>query len=159
MKAMKNDIVSAVASIIVGVLLIMFKDAVVSIAMTALGITLMISGALDIVNKYFQIGILKAIFGVLVLIFGWLFIKIALIFIGAVLIYRGALALYAFRKSGDIYPKLVDRIFIISAPILNIAAGVCFILNQSASLMWIFILAGFLMVADGVMELLRLAKR
>lgn len=75
----KNEsIVSAIISIVLGFMLTIMKSEVISIAITILGIAILISAIIDFLNKLTNAAIIKGVIGICILVFGWMFVNLAL---------------------------------------------------------------------------------
>ena len=74
----KEDIISALFSMLIGVMLIVMKGQVVSIAITVFAVIVLISAVIDLVHKLVNSAVVKAVIGVCLLIFGWVFVSVAL---------------------------------------------------------------------------------
>ena len=95
----KNEgIVSSIIYIALGLMLIIMKGSVISLAITILGVAVLISAIMDLVNKLTNIGIVKAVIGVCILAFGWMFIDLALYILAASIIVMGLLKISNIHK-------------------------------------------------------------
>ena len=88
-----NKLLSAVLTIALGILFIILKSDVVSIAMTLLGVALIISGVIDLLHKLIAPGIVKAVIGVAVIVFGWTLMSIAIYIMAALILAFGVVQL------------------------------------------------------------------
>ena len=91
---MKNvnstKLLSAILTILVGMLFLIWKGAIVSIAMTVIGVLLIIAAVMNLIRKNYTACVIGAVFGVMVLCFGWIFLSVALYVLAAILlIYEG----------------------------------------------------------------------
>lgn len=146
---MKNNsgLIRAIVSIVVGLLFIVKKGEIISLAMTLLGIGAIIMSIIDFVNRRNTKAIFEAIIGVFVIVFGWLVIDLAIYAIAIVLIIYGIMQIVAAAQSNcDILELL--------SPIATAVAGVCLLFNRGSAISLVFIIAGILLFIDGVLGLI-----
>ena len=151
-KSKKEALFTALSLIAVGILFVIFKSEIISIALTVIGGYLVVWGIVNVINKLFYNGIVKIVFGALVLVAGWLFIQIALYLLGAFLLISGASDLYRIFKN-KIKKLTISFIARIIQPIIYVMVAVCLFFNQGAALSWVFIASGIFLMLDGVVAL------
>ena len=151
-KSKKEAIVTALSLIAVGLLFIVFKNDIISLALTVIGGFLVVWGIINVINKLFYNGIIKIVFGALVLVAGWLFIQIALYLLGAFLLISGASELYRIFNH-KIKKVTISLIASIIQPILSVMVAICLFFNQGNTLSWVFIVSGVFLMIDGVVAL------
>ena len=150
----KNEgIVSSIIYIALGLMLIIMKGSVISLAITILGVAVLISAIMDLVNKLTNIGIVKAVIGVCILAFGWMFIDLALYSLAASIIVMGLLKISNIHKFSPVNLTAKDKIMLYMKPVVTVIAGACLFFNQGGTISWIFFVTGALLVIEGVMEL------
>ncbi len=155
----KEDIISAVFSMLIGVMLVVMKGQVVSIAITVFAIIVLISAVIDLINKLVNSTIVKGVVGVCILIFGWVFVSVALYLLAAAIIIMGLLRIVNMHK---ILPEEMDhreKIFAYIRPAITVLAGICLLFNQGGAVNWVFILTGVLLVAEGVLDVADALKK
>ena len=152
-KKIGNDLVTALALILIGALFMIYKSEVISIAMSIIGVTLIILGVVDSVRKFVVSGVVKIAFGVLVLAAGWLFITLALYILGAFLLIVGVSELYKLTKV-KIKKMTLPMAMHIVQPIIYILVAICLFFNQGGALSWVFTVSGLFLVIDGVVALI-----
>lgn len=155
----KEDIISAIISMLIGVMLVMMKGQVVSIAITVFAVIVMISAVIDLVNKLTNSAIAKAVIGVCLLIFGWVFVSVALYLLAAGIIIFGLLRIVNMHK---ILPEGMTReqkLFAYIRPGITVLAGICLLFNQGGAVNWVFILTGVLLVAEGILDVADALKK
>ena len=152
-KKIGNDLVTALALILIGALFMIYKSEVISIAMSIIGVTLIILGVVDFVRKFVVSGVVKIAFGVLVLAAGWLFITLALYILGAFLLIAGVSELYKLTKV-KIKKMTLPMAMHIVQPIIYILVATCLFFNQGGALSWVFTVSGLFLVIDGVVALI-----
>ena len=84
-----NEFLTSVALIVIGLLFLIYKGGIISIAMSVIGVTLIALGIIDIIRNRVTVGIIKLVLAALVMLAGWLFIKLALYLLGAILLIVG----------------------------------------------------------------------
>ena len=151
-----SQFVSALMTLILGVLFVILKGEVVGIALTVFGVVLLISAVLELIKLKIASGIIKAILGIAVLIFGWVLIDIALLVIGIVLIVFGVLELVkrivaVFKKNNT---KLLAKILGFISPVFSIVAGYFLITSSGETVAWAIILGGVLLIINGALALI-----
>ncbi len=154
----KENIISAAIAIVIGLLLIILKGKVISIALTVVGVAILISAISDFIGKKTEGGIIKAVIGVCVLVFGWVFVELAFYILAAALIIMGITQIANIRKYGPHGVTLKDNALIYGKSIITALAGVCLLFNQGGTINGVFIVAGILLLVDGVMELISAIK-
>ena len=155
----KDQLMSAVLSIILGLLLIIMKNKVINITIAVFGIAILISATIDFINKLINIGIVKAVVGVCVLFFGWMFVNLALYIVAAAILIMGLLQIVNIQKYTFINISSAEKVMIYIKPILTVIAGGFLLFNQGGTLAWVFVLTGTLLIIQGVLGIVVLLKR
>ena len=149
-----NKLISAILTILLGVLLIVKKADVISIGITVLGIALLVSAILDFVRKKVVSGVIKIVLTILFVVLGWTLIEIALYILAAFLLIFGVLDIIG-KITGKKLPKsLFGKIIAFVEPVISIAAGVCLLFAQGETLVWVFILTGIVLLVNGILALI-----
>ena len=151
-----NKLLSAVLTIALGILFIILKSDVVSIAMTLLGVALIISGVIDLLHKLIAPGIVKAVIGVAVIVFGWTLMSIAIYIMAALILAFGVVQLVQAikEKQNNTMKKLLSFI----EPALMVIVACCLLFNQGGTIAWVFIVAGVVLIIEGVIALIGCLK-
>ena len=152
-KKIGNDLITALALIIIGALFMIYKSEVISIAMSIIGLTLIVLGVVDALRKFVVPGVVKIAFGILVLAAGWLFITLALYILGAFLLVAGVAELYKLTKV-KIKKITLPMAMHIAQPIIYILVAICLFFNQGGALSWVFTVSGLFLIIDGVVALI-----
>ena len=152
-KRFGNDIVTAVALIVIGALFMIYKSEVISIAMSLIGAVLIVLGIVDITRQFVVSGVVKIVFAVLVLAAGWMFITLALYILGALLLIAGISELYNLSKV-KIKKITLPIAMHIAQPIIYILVAICLFFNQGGALSWVFTVSGLFLIIDGVVALI-----
>ena len=148
-----NDLLTAAALILIGLLFIIYKGGIISLAMSLIGITLIVLGIIDIIKKRVVSGVIKLVFSALVMLAGWLFITLALYVLGAFLLVAGVSQLVALSKVK--LKKLTLPVAMHYAqPIIYILIAVCLFFNQGGAISWVFTVSGIFLIIDGIAALI-----
>ena len=140
-----QKLTSPLIMLIIGILLLVFKGGVVSIALTVLGVLFLIIGIIDITNKKMQTGITRLIIGAVIIVFGWLFVQIALYIIAVILAIAGIYGLISLMTQ----KKKFSLIYL--NPLLLFVAGVCLFFNQGVTMDWVFVVVGAVFLVQGIL--------
>lgn len=144
-----NELLTAIALILIGGLFIIYKGEVISIAMSLIGITLVVLGIIDILRARVFSGVVKLVFAALVVLAGWLFVTLALYVLGAFLLIAGITQLIAISKL-KIKKLTLPAVMHIAQPIIYILVAICLFFNQGGAISWVFILSGVFLILDGI---------
>ena len=144
-----NELLTAIALILIGGLFIIYKGEVVSIAMSLIGITLVVLGIIDILRARVFSGVVKLVFAALVVLAGWLFVTLALYVLGAFLLIAGITQLIAISKL-KIKKLTLPAVMHIAQPVIYILVAICLFFNQGGAISWVFILSGVFLILDGI---------
>jgi len=148
-----NKLIMSVLAITVGIMFIVMKGEVISLAMTVLGIAAIVMGILDFSKSNSKSGVVKIIAGALVIAFGWMFAKIMLYIVAVLMIVYCIGNLLASLKT-DGYPmSAVQAIRTYAKPVIGLIAGASLLMNQGGTVSWAFVIAGIIFVAEGIMML------
>ena len=140
---MKNSkLISGILLAVVGLLLIVLKGQVISIAATCLGVIFIVNGIMAIVKNDFTKGIITIVIGAIIILFGWLFVTIALYILGALLIAYGVLDLINKSKVKIVFDDTLKKVLYYIIPVLYIVAGACLLFNQGETVSFVFIFSG-----------------
>lgn len=149
----KENIISALGSILLGILLIVMKGKVITAAITILAIFVILGAVADFMAGLANIGIMKAVAGVCILVFGWLFAALAFYILAAGIIVMGLLQITSIKKTMPVNLTAGERFQEYFKPGLMVVAGACLLFNQSGTIAWAFIVTGILLIVNGVMSL------
>jgi uncharacterized membrane protein HdeD (DUF308 family) len=144
-----NELLTAIALILIGGLFIIYKGEVISIAMSLIGITLVVLGIIDILRARVFSGVVKLVFAALVVLAGWLFVTLALYVLGAFLLIAGITQLIAISKL-KIKKLTLPAVMHIAQPVIYILVAICLFFNQGGAISWVFILSGVFLILDGI---------
>ena len=145
-KKTTTELFTSLLYIIVGVLLVIFREQTLGWAMTVAGVFFVIAGVLDIMRKNYVGGAISLIIGIAILILGWTAVSIVLLVLGVLIAVKGVVALINVLKKSR--KNALEIVF----PCLSIAVGVLLAFGNIAGI--IIIVVGVLLVIDGVIGLL-----
>ena len=158
MEKNSEKLLQAILTIVLGVLFIVFKNDIIGITMTILGIALIISAIIDLVHKQVAPCVIKAVVGVVIIVFGWTLMSAALYIMAALLLIYGILLLYQMIKENKERIENADKALGFIKPILYIVSAVCLLFNQGGTIEWVFILSGLFFVVEGIISLVQYFK-
>ncbi|MBQ7923824.1 MAG: DUF308 domain-containing protein [Clostridia bacterium] len=153
-KQLSNNLIMAIIMIALGILFIIFKAGVISIAMTVFGVALLVVAVLDLLNKDWVPCVVKAVLGVAVILFGWLLVDIARIVLAVVLLIYGVLQVIEACKNLKKNKSLLSKILIFVEPVVIVAIAVCLFFNINI----LFIIAGVFFLVEGILGLIKALK-
>ena len=152
-----NKLISAILTVVLGLLFIVMKGGVISIAMTVFGVALIVMGILDVLKQNVVPGVVRAAIGVLVILLGWLLVKVAMIILGVVLIAYGVLQVLEILKEKGNKKSVVEMLLQYAQPAINIVIGICLLFGNAVD--WICIIAGVIFLIQGILALLDFLKK
>ena len=154
----KEGIASAIISVAVGLMLIIMKDDVISIALTVLGVAAIVSAIIDFIHRMPNLGLIKAVIGVCILVFGWMFVNLALYILAASIILVGLLQIFNIHNFCPVNMSLTRKILTYIKPVITVMAGACLLFNQGGTIAWIFAFTGVLLIIEGVLEIIAMLR-
>lgn len=139
-----DKFLTALFTIVLGVLFIVLKGDVVSIGMTIMGVALIISSIIDLIKKQGSQSIVKLVIGIVVIVFGWTLVSAALYIMAAVLLITSVMQISAISK--------MTKGFNLSylQPIMNLLVAICLLFNQGGTISWVFVVSGVCLIIEGV---------
>lgn len=146
-----NELISSLLYIIIGVLLVIFRDQALGWAMTIAGVIFVVSGIIDLCRRNFTGGAVSLIIGIAILVLGWLAAKIVLIVLGVLIAVKGVFALI------DVFKKSHKNALEIVFPVLTIVLGALLAFGNGVGI--IIAVAGVLLAIDGVIGLIASLKK
>lgn len=151
-----SNLISAIMTLALGILCLILKQDVVTIALTVVGVVLIVTAVLELIRQSVASGIIKAVLGIAVLVVGYLILNIALKVIGVVVLVYAILELVKRilavikGKSGKLWTTILGFIY----PALCVVASVLLITSTGEAVSWAIIVAGVLFVVEGVIALI-----
>ena len=156
----KNEnLISALISIILGLMLIVMKGEIISITLTILGIVGIIMAIIDFVHSLTMTGIIKAVVGACVLVFGWMFVNLSLYILAAVIIIMGLMQIVSIHRIGQVFLTTGEKMLAYIRPVLTVIAGAILFFNQGGVINWVFVLTGILLLVEGVLNLVDATRK
>ncbi len=154
MKNQSNKLLTSVITIVLGVLLMVWKTSIISIAITLFGVYLIILGILDLVNKKDETtAIIKLIVGVAAILLAWLLTAVAVITLGVILMLHGITLILDIIKANKQVKGLVPTIMLWAVPVISIAAGLFIAFGSGMD--WAFIVVGVIVIIEGIISLVQ----
>ena len=150
-KKKNNELISSLLYIIIGVLLVIFRDQALGWAMTVAGVIFVVSGIIDLCRRNFTGGAVSLIIGIAILVLGWLAAKIVLIVLGVLIAVKGLFALI------DVFNKSRKNALEIVFPVLTSVLGALIAFGNGVGI--IIAIAGVLLAIDGVIGLIGSLKK
>ena len=138
--------------ILLGILFIVLRGSVISIAMTVIGAGLLVLGITSLLAGLAAVAIVELIGAAIIIVFGWTLVSFAIYVLAALLIVFGVMqiidaasiaATHGFGALAATYAR----------PILSIVAGICLFVNRGGILNSALLFAGILLLIEGVLEL------
>ena len=150
-KKSNSELFSSLLYIIIGVLLVIFRDQALGWAMTVAGVIFVVSGIIDLCRRNFTGGAVSLIIGIAILVLGWLAVTIVLLVLGILIAVKGLVALI------DVLKKSRKNALEIVFPILSIVVGLMLAFGNALDIM--IIIVGVLLAIDGVIGFLGALKK
>ena len=152
-KVNSAKLLSAILTILLGVLFLIWKGTIVRAVITGIGILLIVAAVMSLIRKDHTSCVICAVFGALIIAFGQLFLSAAFYVLAAVLLIYGILLLIEIAKRGLMRVGVRGAIIRIAQPLLCILAACCLLLYQGDTVDWLFILSGLFLMVEGVLAL------
>ena len=149
----KENVASALGSILLGILLIVMKGKIITAAITLLAVFVIVGAIMDFVAGLVNYGIVKSVAGICILVFGWVFASLAFYILAAGIILMGLLQISSIKKTMPVNLTAGERFQEYFKPGLMVVAGACLLFNQRGTIAWAFIVTGILLIVNGVMSL------
>ncbi|MBE7061022.1 MAG: hypothetical protein E7382_00630 [Clostridiales bacterium] len=144
-----SNLITAVLTIVLGALLIIFKGFILNIAMTIVGVGLIVWAVIDALDKKWTPAIIKGVAGVLLIVLGWLITGIILYVLAGLLlvyaVYQIYLLVTAKKKKWELFVQ----------PVLFALIAILFFLQGFG---WAFVVAGIILVIQGILALIACFK-
>ena len=145
-KKQSLSISSSLLYIILGALLVLFKNQMLGWAMTIAGIFFIVTGVMDVLKKNLSSGIVNLFIGVAIIAAGWLIAGVVLLVLGLFIAFRGVMDLLAVLK---LKSKGLMKFL---SPVLTIIVGLALAFGNGVGI--IITVVGVLLILDGVLALL-----
>ena len=145
--------------IAVGLCLMVLRGGIIGILLTVLGVAIIVSGIIDAVQR--KDGVLcaiKCVIGAVLIAGGWLFLSVMLYIVGAMLVVFGVLWIIKLARRYTKGSTALETIRLYFVPCICLLVGVCLFFNGTAIVDLAFIIAGALLVIDGLVYLINVIK-
>ena len=150
----RNELIAAILMTVMGILFLVWKSNVISIAMTVFGIFLILQAILSLIAKQYVVAAIKGFFGVIVILLAWVFIKVALIIFAILLALVGLLQLLESIKNLPHAKTVLVKVLSFVKPAIYIAISVCLFVNTVKAVDIVFIIAGVFFIVEGIISLI-----
>ena len=150
----RNELIAAILMTVMGILFLVWKSNVISIAMTVFGIFLILQAILSLIAKQYVVAAIKGFFGVIVILLAWVFIKVALIIFAILLALVGLLQLLESIKNLPHAKTVLVKVLSFVKPAIYIAISVCLFVNTVKAVDVVFIIAGVFFIVEGIISLI-----
>lgn len=146
-----EKLIAAIATVAVGILLIVLKEATVQIITSIVGVLLIVLGVLDWISRDTRFGALKILIGIALLAFGWL-VDVAVLYIAAICLFIVAIWwIYELWRTRLVRSLCGTAVFLYAQPVLLLLIGLFLLFHQLENSGWVFITAGILTTVEGAM--------
>ena len=144
-----GKIISAFVTITLGVLLIAWRGDIIHVLMTVLGISLIVLGVLDLLEKNIRQAWIKLALGVLSVAFGWLLVSAVAYVVAIATIAFAVWLTVGFFKGGTKICFNLSSVVQWLKPVLLVITGLFLFFNNGGKAEWAFILVGICIVLLG----------
>ena len=144
-KKLDSALFSAILYIVLGALLVIFKDQMIAWAMTIAGIVFVVVGVLELIKKNWVGGAVSLIIGILIIVLGHVVTEVVLLVLGILLAIKGLVALLDALKQKK---NVLGILF----PILTMVVGLFLAFGDMFGLL--LMIGGILLIVDGVFGLI-----
>ena len=151
-----EKIVTAILTMVFGVLLIALQDRFIGILMTIGGVCLLTLGAMDILQRFIPPAVIKIVSGILIIICGWALVEAVLYVIAAILLVACILLLYDKIRKRATCETTWQTVLAYALPAVGILIGCLLLFHQAFAIELIFIISGALTVIEGGMLLVEI---
>ena len=153
-KSFKDSaLIMSILYILVGALLLIFRAAMLDLAIKIVGIVFIVSGVLELIKKNWVGGVISAIIGIAILVLAWAFIEIVLLVLGIMIAIKGIISLIDVLKSSD---RTALRLVF---PVLTIVCGLALAFAFGSLMDIMIIVGGVLILIDGIFGLIAALKK
>ncbi|MBR6743795.1 MAG: DUF308 domain-containing protein [Clostridia bacterium] len=117
-KKSNSELISSLLYILIGALLVIFRDRALGWAMTVAGVLFLVFGVLELLRNHWSGGAVNLVIGIAIIVFGWALTGIVILVLGILIALKGVVALVdslrAYRKSA------VDIVFSILTVVIGL---------------------------------------
>ena len=141
-----EKIITAIFTIAIGVLLIIMKGEMISVFMTILGVSLMVLGFIDLLQKNIPMATIKLVIAAVVILFGWTIVSAVVYVIAAIVLIVGIITLYDGIRFKLHCVRGLEMLKLLAPSIVCIVIGLILFFNK---LNWVFVVAGLCTIVEG----------
>ncbi len=149
-----EKIISALLTMALGVMFVILKDNFIGILMTVAGVSLLILGVVDIINRGIPPAIIKIVSGLLLIICGWAIVEAVLYVLSGILLVFGILLLYGKIKNKPHCALWWHVVLEYATPIICISIGILLLFHKGDFIDAILVVSGILTIIEGSILLL-----
>ena len=146
-------IITAILTMIFGILLMVMQDNFIGLLMTIAGLTLIVLGIVDIFQRFIPPAVVKIVSGILIIVCGWVLVEAVLYVISALLLIAGILLLYDKIRKRLFCETLWQTILEYALPSMCVLIGGLLLFHQAFAIEIIFIISGLLTLLEGILLL------
>lgn len=151
LKKFNSELILSLLYILIGVLLVIFRDRTLGLVMTVAGVIFLVFGILELLRSNWTGGAVSLIIGLSIIVLGWLLTKIVILVFGILIALKGVVALIdelrRFKKNA------VDIVF----AVLTIVIGLLLAFGELLSIM--IAIAGVMLMFNGIVKLISSAAK
>lgn len=144
-----ESILLSLVTITLGVLLVAWRGDIINVLMTVLGISLLVLGVLDLIERNVKVAILKLGLGVLSVVFGWLLMSAVAYILATFIIILAIYLAFDFFKKGNRLCWSLRSFLLWVRPVCLTLMGIFLFLNNGGQAEWAFVVVGALTVVLG----------
>ena len=144
-----EKIISAVLTMVVGILLITMQDKFIGVLMSIAGACLIVLGIVDLFHRYVPPAVIKIVSGIVIIVCGWVLVEAVLYIVAAMLLIAGTLLLYDKIKKRVRCDTLLWTVLEYALPSVFIVIGALLLCHQVFALEIIFVITGILTLIEG----------
>lgn len=142
-------IISALVTVTLGVLLIAWQGDIINVLMTVLGISLLVLGVLDLIEREIKTAVLKLLCGVLAIAFCWLVVSVVSYVLAVCTVLLAVFIFYDYIKRGNRPCLTVASVSLWLKPICVSLIGLFLFFNDGGQAEWAFVVVGIFTVVLG----------
>ena len=140
-----SGLFAAILYIALGILLVIFRNEALDIAMTIAGIIFIVSGVLEAIKKEWMAGAVSIIIGIVILVLGNLLTNIVLLVLGILIAVKGVVSII------DEFKKSKKSVLGITFAILTVIVGLALAFGNAVGT--VILVCGIIFIVDGILGL------
>ena len=151
LKKLNSELITSLLFILIGVLLVIFRDRTLGLVMTVAGAIFLISGVLELLKNNWTGGAVSLIIGLSIIVFGWILTGIVILIFGILIALKGLVALIEELR------KFKKNALDITFAVLTIVIGLLLAFGELLSIM--IAIAGVMLMFNGIVRLISAATK